>query len=664
MKKYLLFVLLFISFFYIKAQNGKLLLIGGGYENISSTSSWNYEAFNWVIDQSTNKKVAFLHYSSTTSSDFENYFKTYCGASEVKSFVVNSSNANNASLINEISEYDVFYFRGGDQSNYYNYWKGKLIEDAIHEKFNSGGVICGTSAGLAILSGVLYSAETNTAYSDVCIKNTDQVSITLKNDFIEVMPGFIFDSHFTERGRMGRLISFMAHWKKNNGEDISGIGIDEITALAITADGNATAYGAGTVNIYRLKNGNDFKSGTMLNVDSMEVSQLTHGKTINLNDYTIGGFSNLVEPDDIIETCPSKIYASGIENLGYANVALLEEFLDDGNTNDPIIIFSDKETGIASSFKDKLTDLGADNIKIYETNNLTASDEAIANDIESTSKYVFIGNNRYNFFNGFLKSDGVAGNELNDAFKNRKLILAFIGDNARFCGSVVIGNYLGKEANATIYDGLNLLKTTVIIPKTFKRGSNGVTDLWHASHASLPYAMVKENIKNGVWLNVENYLIFQGDQNKAKITIKGTSPAMILTQNNTKGEMVSQTYSGTGNPSKKAGFDKMNLSFVKNEQSYILADYESTLTSISNIQESAYIKLYPNPATTEISIHSEKDIQLVCIYDILGNLKFRENYIYKEAIIDIQKLNLLQGVYMVEVRTWDDERYIRKFIIK
>ncbi len=656
-------LIILISFLSLQAQNGKLLIIGGGSENITSTTSWNYEAFNWAVDQSSNKKVALLHYSTTSSSSFENYFVNYCGASDVKSFAVTTSDANNAALINEISEYDVFYFRGGDQYYYYSDWKGTLMEDAIHRKFDEGGVLCGTSAGLAILSGVTYNAENNSAYSDVVIKDFNDVSITLRNDFLEVMPGFIFDSHFTERGRMGRLIAFMANWKNNQGEDLVGIGVDEITALAIEPDGNATAYGAGTVNIFRIPEGKEFYSGPEVSIDSLKVTSLIHGKSIDLNTFQVSGYTNSTAPENIKQDSPHKIYASGIELLGYANVDLLEEFVNDYNSNERIIIFTGSDLTQANSFKDKLQDLNASEVNIYRADFSTHNDQELANAISSSRKFLFLANNTYDFTSLFLNTSGVAADSLKSALKNRKLVLGFIGDNARFCGAKIIGNYLSSDANASISEGMNLIKNTAIIPKTFERG-NDITDLWNGTNSAIPYALVNEQLLHGIWLNVENYIVYQGEQDKAKITVRGNSPVMILTQNNSKGELVSQTYSGSGSPDKKGGYDHMYLSFLKDQEEYFLGDYESTVTSVQEYPAKVYTRIYPNPVKDKLFIKSQKDIQLVCIYNIIGTLKFRANYLYNEAEIDINRLNLTEGVYMVEVRNWDDEIDVQKIIIK
>ena len=647
----------------IYAQNGKLLIIGGGYENITSTSSWNYEAFNWAVSNSNNKKVAFLHYSTTTTSQFENYFINSCGATAAKSFAVSYEDANNQTLINEINEYDVFYLRGGDQWYYYSEWKGTLMEDLIHSKFNEGGVICGTSAGLAMLSGVMYTAEHSSAYSDVCLKNTNHASITLADDFIQVMPGFIFDSHFTERGRMGRLVAFIANWKKNNNETIIGIGVDEITALAVQPDGNATAYGAGTVNIFKLRDGSDFFNESKISIDSIELTSLIQGKTINLNDLSTGGYSESIAPESILHNCPSKIYASGIETLGYANVAMLEEFVNEYSTEEPIIIFTGSDFTSANKFKNKLIELGSGEVNIYRADYSTYDDEDIANEIPLTRKFLFVGNNSYDFMSLFLNANGKAGDSLKSSLINRKLILGFIGDNSRFCGTYIVGNYLSSNANATISEGMNLVKNTAIVPRTFERG-NDITNYWNGTNSAIPYVVAKEKLLHGIWLSIENYMIYQGDQGKAKITIKGSSPAMILTQNGSKGELVSQTYSGSGTPDNKAGFDKMYLSFLTDQEEYFLGEYESTVTSTQEYPTKIYTRIYPNPVKDKLFIKSPKDIQLVCIYNIIGTLKFRANYQYNVAEIDIGKLDLTEGVYMVEVRNWDDEIEVQKIIIK
>ncbi|MCK7509003.1 MAG: hypothetical protein MZV70_36535 [Desulfobacterales bacterium] len=95
------------------------------------------------------------------------------------------------------------------------------------------------------------------------------------------------------------------------------------------------------------------------------------------------------------------------------------------------------------------------------------------------------------------------------------------------------------------------------------RQQAGVSDYWHGTNAAIPYSLVRDKIKNGIWLNNDNYIVFKGVNEKAKITVYGTSPVFVLSQHNTKGELISQTPDGTGSPDKKGAFDFMYLSIFK-----------------------------------------------------------------------------------------------------
>jgi hypothetical protein len=95
-----------------------------------------------------------------------------------------------------------------------------------------------------------------------------------------------------------------------------------------------------------------------------------------------------------------------------------------------------------------------------------------------------------------------------------------------------------------------------------------------------------------------------------------------------------------------------------------LGSFDRTLTGVYKLVRKKTINVFPNPAFDKITVSSDKDIQLVCIYDVIGNLKYRENYLSSETTIDIQKLNLSDGIYMVEVLNWEDERSIQKIIVQ
>ena len=76
-------------------------------------------------------------------------------------------------------------------------------------------------------------------------------SITLSDDFLRLGRGYVADSHFFERGRLGRLPAFLAVYKQLKQREIIGVGVDANTALAVGPDGVGEAMGSGTVTIVR-----------------------------------------------------------------------------------------------------------------------------------------------------------------------------------------------------------------------------------------------------------------------------------------------------------------------------------------------------------------------------------------------------------------------------
>lgn len=78
--------------------------------------------------------------------------------------------------------------------------------------------------------------------------------MALNRDFL-VLPnleGIITDSHFVTRDRMGRLVTFMGRIVKDGWAlSVKGIGIDEMTAIAVEANGTATVLGSGSAYFLR-----------------------------------------------------------------------------------------------------------------------------------------------------------------------------------------------------------------------------------------------------------------------------------------------------------------------------------------------------------------------------------------------------------------------------
>jgi cyanophycinase len=127
------------------------------------------------------------------------------------------------------------FITGGNQVRLSATLGGTPVETALHAAFNRGAVIAGTSAGAAILSRVMLAFGKNGG--------------TPRQRIAQFVPGFgltdhlIFDQHFRQRDRLGRLLYAVA-----NHPGVLGVGVDENTA-AILEDDALTVFGQNAVTI-------------------------------------------------------------------------------------------------------------------------------------------------------------------------------------------------------------------------------------------------------------------------------------------------------------------------------------------------------------------------------------------------------------------------------
>ena len=161
-------------------------------------------------------------------------------------------------VVASVAGADGIFFAGGDQSDYVRVWKDTPVEDAVNGVIARGGAIGGISAGLAILGQFLFAAEKDTIQSGQAMADCYGKKITLERDLLAVptLTSAITDTHFTQRARMGRLLTFMARvitdgWATR----VKGIGVDEDAAALVDREGTATIVGQGNVSFVKMRAG-------------------------------------------------------------------------------------------------------------------------------------------------------------------------------------------------------------------------------------------------------------------------------------------------------------------------------------------------------------------------------------------------------------------------
>eukprot|EP00939_MAST-03C_sp_MAST-3C-sp1_P004363 g4363.t1 len=143
----------------------------------------------------------------------------------------------------------VVFITGGDQGVYYKYWKSSPVSELVSKI----PLIGGSSAGLAVQGEIVFDALHGSVDSDEALKYPMDSEISLTKDMFRLpwMHSVITDTHFIQRNRMGRLITFCARamlneWGSQFG--VLGVGVSEHTAVLIDGEsGNATFSGTGPV---------------------------------------------------------------------------------------------------------------------------------------------------------------------------------------------------------------------------------------------------------------------------------------------------------------------------------------------------------------------------------------------------------------------------------
>lgn len=217
------------------------LLLAGG-----STDQTN--AMRWMIDRCGGGDVVIIR--SSGADGYNQYLFELGNVNSVETILINSKAKAELPIVAEkIRKAELLFIAGGDQWNYVNYWRNTPVEEAINYLINIKQVpVGGTSAGCAIMGEFYFSAQYNTIQSTEALESPYHISNTIgRGDFVHapVLRSTITDSHYSQRKRQGRLISWLARLAKEEArQSVRGIGVDEKTAVAIDENGWATVFGA------------------------------------------------------------------------------------------------------------------------------------------------------------------------------------------------------------------------------------------------------------------------------------------------------------------------------------------------------------------------------------------------------------------------------------
>lgn len=211
-------------------------------------ASENDDAMIWFLNKANGGDVVVLRASG--SDGYNDYFYTDLGVTinSVTTFVIqNESGATDPYVLQKVANAEAIWFAGGDQFDYVSYFKDNAMEDTLNSFINTkGGVIGGTSAGMAILGSAYFAAENGTITNAQALSDPYHNRMTLGyNDFLNIpfLEHVITDTHYDDPDRRARHAAFLARYATDNNTRAFGIACNEYTAVCINELGRAYVYG-------------------------------------------------------------------------------------------------------------------------------------------------------------------------------------------------------------------------------------------------------------------------------------------------------------------------------------------------------------------------------------------------------------------------------------
>ena len=218
-----------------------IVLAGGGGDND--------QAMRWMLDRAGGGDVVVIRASGSDGYNDYFYSELGVGVNSVETIRFESgAAAESPYVINRIRDAECLFIAGGDQYDYYAYWKDTPVEEAINYLINEKGVpVGGTSAGMAILGQCYYTPSGSSLDAGEALGNPyhPDYEILGCNDFLDVPYSayLVTDTHYEQRERPGRHVGMLARIAQEHNTRSFGIAANEYTAVAIDEFGLARAFG-------------------------------------------------------------------------------------------------------------------------------------------------------------------------------------------------------------------------------------------------------------------------------------------------------------------------------------------------------------------------------------------------------------------------------------
>jgi len=227
--------------------HGPGLVLMGGSTDVDAAFRWMRRTIAGLPDGNGGDVVVLR---ASGDNDYDSYIAGLARFNSVRTVLLPpcSSASDIARAAAIVDRAEGVFIGGGDQANYVP-WKGTPLGKAVQRVYDRGGVVGGTSAGLAVLGQFAFDAvagdRTHDVHTPDAVADPYEPAISFTEGLFDFPPlrDTITDTHFAARDRLGRLAAFMAVLvaaHRAEGGRIRGIGVQERSALVVDAAGMAT----------------------------------------------------------------------------------------------------------------------------------------------------------------------------------------------------------------------------------------------------------------------------------------------------------------------------------------------------------------------------------------------------------------------------------------
>lgn len=226
-----------------EAPKGSLFIIGGGsrpdamVQRMITESGVDQGGYVVILPMSSSEPDSAIIWSG---QQFINQ-----GIVQVTGFNFLPGETPDETLLDSLRNASLVYISGGDQNRFMAIVKDTPIMAAIHQAYENGAMIAGTSAGAAVMSEKMITGN------ELKYPEYQSTFRTIEAGNIEISIGLgllttaIVDQHFVWRSRHNRLLTAVIEYP-----EILGIGIDESTAILVKGD-SAEVVGISQVLVFK-----------------------------------------------------------------------------------------------------------------------------------------------------------------------------------------------------------------------------------------------------------------------------------------------------------------------------------------------------------------------------------------------------------------------------